>query len=224
MTVQNSPIVQIETVEGPVSVNPMLIDFDGQLLTENGQRQVIEYVQKHHRARLFNHANRMLGDETLAEDMVGESFAKLVANLSKFEGRSTLATWLYKVLTNCCIDAARRRRRQEYNTVSLDDPIEDEESPLMRELSAPPDEESSFQVMRQELGDKIFRFCQTKLSRKLRKPLWLCDIDGFNYEEIAQILGIPLGTVKSRIFNARAQLRTEFEKDPLYKEWMHHRG
>ncbi len=152
---------------------------------------------------IYNYVVRMLHDRTEAEDIAQETFVRAYQALPEFRGASSFQTWLYRIASNLAIDAARRRSRR--STVSLDEPVSVENSEVSRQVAdkAPGpvkklETSETQQVVREAIGE---------LSPKLSSVIVLCDLVGLSYEEIADILGCPLGTVKSRLFNARDQLQ-----------------
>ena len=189
----------------------------GKALTEEGVRSLVnrarlgdhgafETLVKHYQSRIYNHVARMVQDPSEAEDLAQETFVRAYQALARFRGDASFQTWLYRIASNLAIDASRRRKRRQGQTVSLDEPIEDEESALARDFadgtSRTPGEEVASGALRDQVWSAI-----AELSAKLRPVVILYDLQGLSYEEIASLLGCPLGTVKSRLFNARCQLR-----------------
>ncbi len=155
--------------------------------------------------KIYNYVARMCGGPSEAEDLTQEVFIRAFVAIRRFRGAATFQTWLYKIATNIALDALRRRRRAGPPAFSLDAPIETDESPVQRELadsSRDPHQTAAVRELQQEVRQAI-----DGLSEKLRIVVVLFDIQGLSYEEIADILGVPLGTVKSRLFNARMALR-----------------
>ncbi|HEX8832610.1 MAG TPA: sigma-70 family RNA polymerase sigma factor, partial [Abditibacteriaceae bacterium] len=108
------------------------------------------------------------------------------------------------IATNLCIDRARKRKRSPQQAYSLDEPFDREEDKGGRDL---PDVnyEPSRNVEREELRQQV-RSTVAEMPEKLRQVLVMCDIQGMAYDQIAQVLSCPIGTVKSRLFHARADL------------------
>lgn len=149
-------------------------------------------------------AARMLNDRDEAEDVAQEAFIKAYRSLEGFRGASSFSTWLYRIVTNLCIDRARARKRRPQQAYSLDEPYDRDEGKGGREL---PDfsSEPGKEVERDELRQQV-RMTVAEMPEKLRQVLIMCDIQGMAYEQIAQVLDCPIGTVKSRLFHARADL------------------
>jgi RNA polymerase sigma-70 factor (ECF subfamily) len=152
--------------------------------------------------RVYNLSYRMLGDADSAADASQEAFLSAYRNLRAFRGGS-FRSWLLRIATNACYDALRLRKRRP--AISLDMAVDEDadESPLqIPDESSGPDE----LILRRELASAI----QTglgELPEDQRMTVVLSDIEGLSYDEIAQITGTNLGTVKSRLSRGRARLR-----------------
>jgi RNA polymerase sigma-70 factor (ECF subfamily) len=179
-----------------------------------GDDAAFEALVGKYQDRIYNYVARMVHDPTDAQDVAQETFVRAYQALPAFRGASSFQTWLYRIASNLAIDTARSHRRRSWSTVSINEPINGEEhSELGRDLedevSLGPEEELEAKQIRQQVREAI-----AELSDKLRPVIILYDLQGMSYQEIAQILGCPLGTVKSRLFNARNQLREKL-KDRL---------
>jgi RNA polymerase sigma-70 factor (ECF subfamily) len=144
----------------------------------------------------------ILGDADGAVDATQDSFIKAYRAIGRCWGGSFKA-WLLRIVTNTCYDSLRARKRHWSHCSSLDDMLERPESAtLMRDRSAGPQEQAESSELRQMLHDAI-----GSLPAEQRTVVLLYDVEGFSYEEIAQVTGMPMGTVKSRLNRARARLR-----------------
>ncbi len=155
--------------------------------------------------KIYSYVARMVGDPSEAEDIAQETFVKAFRNIKSFRGASSFQTWLYRIASNLTIDAVRRRKRRE-NTVSLDAPVEGDAGQITRELEDGSLAGPSGSLETAVLQRYVHRAIQ-ELSPKLRAVVVLYELQGLSYEEIAEILRCPLGTVKSRLFNARMELK-----------------
>jgi RNA polymerase sigma-70 factor (ECF subfamily) len=148
----------------------------------------------------YNLAYRILGSEDAAADATQDAFMSAFKAMSRFRGGSFKA-WVMRIVTNACYDQLRARQRRP--TTSLDDMEGDmDHSPYLLDPSEQPDEF----VERQEL-DRVIQAAILTLPADQRIVLVLSDVQGMNYQEIADSTGLALGTVKSRLSRARARLR-----------------
>jgi RNA polymerase sigma-70 factor, ECF subfamily len=161
--------------------------------------------------KIYNYIYRMVGNGEDADDLTQEVFVKMYVALDSFRNQSSLSTWLYRIAGNLCIDTHRKRSRRELGfggTVSsLDEPYGHDagEEGQGREVADNTFEPAKMLAV-QEMDLQI-QGALAKLPEKMRAVVVLHDIEGLHYEEIAAVVDCPLGTVKSRLFNARALLR-----------------
>jgi RNA polymerase sigma-70 factor (ECF subfamily) len=163
-----------------------------------------EVVQLY-KAKVYNYICRMTGDGDEAEDLTQEVFIRLYTSLKTFRSQSSLNTWIFRIASNLCIDRFRRRRKHQAIAYSLDEPLDSEEATASREVS-----DRRFEPHRQAEAMELSRQIDGALARlpeKLRAVLILHDIEDLPYEEVAQVVGCPIGTVKSRLFHARVKMR-----------------
>jgi RNA polymerase sigma-70 factor (ECF subfamily) len=160
--------------------------------------------------RVFNYVNRMVHGAADAEDITQEVFVRAYLNINSFQGRASLNTWLFRIATNICIDYNRKHSRLKGLTTSLnrDELSEDAES----ELQIADDRyEPERLALNSELGAQLHA-AMNDLPEKHRSVVLLHDIEGMAYEEVAAIVDCPVGTVKSRLFNARMALRQKLSR------------
>ena len=152
----------------------------------------------------FNLAYRMLSDDDAAEDVTQTAFISAYTHLKDYRGGSFKA-WLMRMVTNACYDELRRRKRRP--TVPLtpmdDDEEEEIESPAWLADGSPSPEE---QVSAEEL-DRAVKHCLEDLPDDFRAVVVMVDVEGLDYQEVAEVIGKPLGTIKSRLARARLKLR-----------------
>lgn len=149
-----------------------------------------------YQTRVYNLAYRLMGETEPAADAAQEAFIAAYKNLHQFR-EGSFAAWLMRIATNVCYDELRRLKRRP--TLSLDEP-EDE----IRWVSAAESPESAAQ--RSELNRAI-QSCLDDLPAEQRAVAVLCDVQGYDYQQIADITRASLGTVKSRLSRARQRLR-----------------
>ncbi len=152
---------------------------------------------------VYGQAYRMMGEDEPAQDATQEAFISAYRSLSSYRGGSFKA-WLLRIVTNACYDELRRRKRHPVTSLEpLDADDEEIESPRWL---ADPAESPEARTERSELGDAIQQ-CLDGLPVEFRAVVVLVDIQGMDYGEAAQVVGKPVGTVKSRLARARMRLR-----------------
>jgi RNA polymerase sigma-70 factor, ECF subfamily len=169
---------------------------------QHGNIESFNYLVRAYQGRLYHTAYRVLGDGCAASDATQDAFIAAYKSIRSFRGGSFRA-WLLRIVTNRCYDHLRSNRSK--HTVSLDALLPD--CPNMEESIGESREESPHDsAERQELGSIIQKGLQS-MPPDQRATVTLADIQGFAYEEIAQITGVNIGTVKSRLSRGRAYLR-----------------
>ncbi len=153
-----------------------------------------------YQSMVYNLAYRILSEPDAAADATQDAFLSAYKAIRRFRGGSFKA-WLLRIVTNACYDQLRIKQRRP--TSSLDDlPVEADHTSYLRD----PDEQPDEFVERQELN-RVIQAGISILPAEQRVVLVLSDVQGFSYKEIAQITGISLGTVKSRLSRGRAKVR-----------------
>ncbi|MFR9651156.1 MAG: RNA polymerase sigma factor [Rikenellaceae bacterium] len=159
--------------------------------TLDGDRSAYGELVSRHREMVYRLLTTRIGSNTDIDDLMQESFIKAYINLHRFDPRYSFGQWLYTIARNTAVDHFRRRS----DDLTIDDytmPPSDDGDPEQR-------------VINQEKGEEIAR-CMDSLSPRHRQLFVMRFIDGFSYEEIAQKLNIPLGSVKTNIHRARKQM------------------
>jgi RNA polymerase sigma-70 factor, ECF subfamily len=184
----------------------------GQSLDPTAELAIIERCKKNdaeafgkivdaYQNRLFGFVRRMVKDPEEANDIAQEAFVRAFQGIGRFDGRSSIRTWLFRIAYNLCIDRRRRAGRLPGES-SLDSAFEDDEPIEVPEVRWDPE--------RIILGDELRSVLEAAIatmSDKLRSVLLLHDQQDLAYEDIAKVLDLPIGTVKSRLFLARAHLQ-----------------
>ncbi len=167
--------------------------------TLQGNPRAFDDLVRRYQDRLVHSLEHVLGSREDALDVAQQTFVLAWRKLSSFRGESSFYSWLYRIARNVAVSEARR---QHLRTGSLDQ-LQDAGGfePADSHLQTVP-EHALEQAEQVHLVQEALR----KISEEFRRPLVLKEIDGFSYEEIAQILDIPLGTVRSRIFRGRQEL------------------
>ncbi len=168
-------------------------------------RAAFNEIVLRYKSKVYNYVFRMVHNALDAEDLTQETFVRAFLSIRSFQSRASLNTWLFRIATNQCIDYSRKRKKTQGLTSSLsqDNDIDDENAERdIPDLAFDPQR----LLLNKELGARLDQSLR-ELPEKLRTVVLLYDIEGLPYDEIASIVGCPLGTVKSRLFNARGALR-----------------
>jgi len=171
-----------------------------------GDQKAYAELLSRHSGPLYSLLYRMVRSKEETEDLVQEAFMKAFAALSTFNEEYAFSTWLYKIAINNTIDHLRKKRLRTY---SLDKPIQSKEGEVKREY---PDVTwaADKEVLSTEKSALIAKAIE-ELPEKYRTAIILRHADEKSYEEIAEVLSIPLGTVKARIFRAREALKRKLK-------------
>ena len=173
-----------------------------------GDHEAFRVLVERHQGRLFRLAARVLRDDDLARDAVQDAFLKAYTSLRRFEGRSSFYTWLYRLTLNVCLDMRRRNRSDrtvewpEAGGENGSSAIEPTPAAGTEPLPSGPDAEVERGEIRQRVTQAI-----DELPQEARETLLLREVDGLSYAEISETLGIPKGTVMSRLHYARKRVQ-----------------
>ncbi len=173
---------------------------------QHGDMKAAEVLFRRYHPPIFQLVHRMLRGAAETEDLVQEVFLKAFRAIAGFKGNSSFKTWLYQIATNTCLNyLAKAERRYQHD--SLETPVGGEDSDMtlgdrLASTSATPEEAASASEVYQRVEEAV-----GKLSPDFRSVLVLRDIQDLSYEEVAETLGINLGTVKSRLARARKQVQ-----------------
>jgi RNA polymerase sigma-70 factor (ECF subfamily) len=165
---------------------------------QGGDRGALDQLLRRHYDRVHAVCRRITGQEADAADAAQEAMIAIVRNLARFDGRSSFGTWTYRIATNASLDELRRRKRRAVPT-SNDDTAD------RHHASETADPDSGRRI--EAIGDHMALDAALRLlSDEYRLPVVLRDVADLDYAEIAAVLDIPVGTVKSRIARGRAAL------------------
>lgn len=177
---------------------------------QQGDLEAFEQLIAAYEKKMINYCWRMLGNPSDAEDAAQEVFIKVFRFIESFTGQSFFSTWLYRIASNVCLDILRKKKRQPADTVSLyQSGAEGDEFVLPVEDNAP----SPYESAQLNEAQRALNTALAQLGEEQRRVIILRDIEGFSYEEIAAVMHVPPGTVKSRINRARKSLQKLLEKD-----------
>lgn len=164
---------------------------------------LFESLVARHQDRLYRVAYRMAGSHDEAQDLLQDALVEAYQAFHHFRRGTYFDKWIYKIMSHTFIDGTRVKKRLRFE--SLDDPVAGDETGSAREI---PDSESdpSVRMMREELAEPV-QDALNALPPEFRLILILADVEEMSYEEISEMIGCPIGTVRSRLHRARAQMR-----------------
>jgi len=171
-----------------------------------GDHEAFRVLVERYQGRAYRLALRIMGDEDLAQDVVQEAFLKAYGSLGRFEGRSKFYTWLYRLVFNLCIDTKRRDRSLAQVEWSEEQALDVAPEAGAAGIGHPDAASPSRELERKELRE-LMTYAIEALPEDARRTLVLREVDGLSYAEIAQSLGVPKGTVMSRLHYARRRVR-----------------
>ncbi|NOU16697.1 MAG: sigma-70 family RNA polymerase sigma factor [Bacteroidales bacterium] len=157
---------------------------------------------------------KMVNNKSDAEDLTIEAFGKAFKNIHQYTPNYAFSTWLFKIATNNCIDFIRKKKA---NLISIDNTAEDQEGPIssptahLQSSNLDPEEQ-----LIKEQNIKLIQEVVGKLKPRYRKLIELRYFSEFSYEEIADELGLPIGTVKAQLFRARELLFNILKNSPRH--------
>jgi len=168
---------------------------------QDGDPNAFELLVTAYEKNVYNVALQMTGNREDAQDMTQEAFIKAYNSLSGFRGDSRFSSWLYRIVSNVCLDYKRKQSRRPASSLTVEDDEGEEQ-----QLDVADESQSPEALLERKLTREAVRKGLRQLPDEQRQILLLREIQGLSYEEIGEVMDLEAGTVKSRIFRARKKL------------------
>ena len=184
---------------------------------QRGDRSAYGELIVAYQDRLFNAVLRLVGDREEASELAQEAFTRGLQKMSSFRGDASPYTWLFRIAMNLAI--SRLRKVQRHRVFSLSSSgrngnghagTDDQASSLVDRLAQKSHDAPSESLEKREQGEQVLA-ALGRLDAEYRAVLVMRDVEGFDYQQMADVLDLPLGTLKSRLFRARLALRDELK-------------
>lgn len=170
-----------------------------------GDEEAFEEIYRRFADMVYNVALRMSNDPDEAADLTQDIFLRIYRHLGKFRGKSSLKTWIYRVALNQCRSGLGRKRRNE--------PLSEETERTLSDPGRGPEQHALADDAQQRVAEAL-----AQLPSPFVEAVTLCDLEGLSYQEIADVLNVRIGTVRSRIARGRERLRRILEESEDAKE------
>jgi RNA polymerase sigma-70 factor, ECF subfamily len=176
-----------------------------------GDEKAFAEIVLHSQKKVFNIAYRMLGNLEEAKDLAQEVFISVFDSIKDLREEVRFDAWLTQITLNHCRNRWKYlKRRQYFNSDSLDDPVETEDGDVPRDIYDPSDNPET--LYEKKMIQQLIQRGLQKLKEDQRELLVLRDLQGFSYEEMGELLGLPEGTIKSKLHRARMDLKQVLER------------
>ena len=177
---------------------------------QRGDADAFEQLLLEHQKNVYNLCYRMAGDPDDAMDLSQETFLRAWRCLDQYQFASAFSTWLYRLCSNICIDFLRKRRRHQTVPLTFEDADGEEQTYAVPDAQPLPEEQVELKLTHETLAAAM-----AQLLPEHRAVLQLRVVNEMSYEQIADVLDIQIGTVKSRLSRARTQLKKILERRNL---------
>lgn len=175
---------------------------------QQGDADAFDELVEKYQSQIINIAYGMLSNTEDAYDAAQEVFVRIYKSIGGFKGKSSLSTWVYRIVSNVCNDMLRKRQRSA-SVVSINSVRDNDDD---KELDIVDDAPTPEELLELSEAQRTLRLAISELSAEYREIITLSDIEQLRYEEIADILRCPVGTVKSRLNRARNALKKKLLK------------
>lgn len=183
------------------------------LRVKEGDDSAFEEIIKLYQQKVCNTIFYMVKNENIVEDLAQEVFIKVYRNIAKFNEDSSLYTWIYRITMNTCFDQMKKEKKITYISTF----VEQEDGEM--EMQFEDEKQKLDEIVESKLRKETLIKAIKSLPSEQRALIVLRDIQQFKYMEIAEMLKLNLGTVKSKISRARINLKEILEKEGTFVEW-----
>ncbi len=174
---------------------------------KEGDETAFDQLMRRYESKVYQHAYRLTHNADDAADVTAEAFLRMYTALKRFRGDAQLSTWLYRIVQNVYYDFYKREQRHQHLPLEISSDEDDE--PM--ELPIPDESVDLDEQLLEMERQRVLREAIERLPDYQRVVMILFHVEQLSYEEIAEITGLPLGTIKSRLNRARATLRALLE-------------
>jgi RNA polymerase sigma-70 factor, ECF subfamily len=168
-----------------------------------GDRSALNELVSLYEERAYKYAFRLTRNQDLASDVVADAFVRINSALKNFRGQSAFGTWLYRIVTNCYLD--RKKRDKEARNVSLDSTLQVGTGEVERQWEDSSD--GPVEIAERNEREQAMQAALAQMPEYQQAMLVMYHVESLSYEDIAETLDLPIGTVKSRLNRARVALR-----------------
>ncbi len=175
-----------------------------------GDRSALNELVTLYEERAYKYAFRLTRNQDLASDVVADAFVRINSALKNFRGQSAFGTWLYRIVTNCYLD--RKKRDKEARNVSLDSTLQVGTGEVERQWEDETD--GPVEIAERNEREQAMQNALAQMPEYQQAMLVMYHVESLSYEDIAETLDLPIGTVKSRLNRARVALRDILSQQP----------
>lgn len=176
---------------------------------QQGDRSAFDSLVSKHEKRAYQYAFRLTSNQDDASDIVADAFVRVYNALQNFKGNSAFTTWLFRILTNCYLDQRKKEKNKQH--LSLEGTMQTETGEMERQIEDESD--GPEEKLERNAREESIRNAIRQLPDYQQAMLVMYHVENLSYEEMAESLDLPLGTVKSRLNRARLSLRELLIKD-----------
>ena len=178
-------------------------------LSQQGDKDAFDTLIRKYEQRAYQYAFRLTKNADIAADVVADAFVRVHHALGKFRGQSAFGTWLYRIMTNCYLDYRKKERIRQHQSLESSLQLEDGEVRIQVEDTS----DGPIEIAEQSAREEAVSLALDKMPEYQQAMLVMYHVEMLSYEEIAEALDLPIGTVKSRLNRARLALRDHLSED-----------